>query len=61
MSGCRHKMKILKCKECSGMFCTRCIQLENHSCPQLAKRIDTEKQNLEKKLIKVVAQKIIPI
>ena len=58
---CRHKSKILKCKECTHMFCVNCIQLEKHSCPKLAERISKEKDKLEKTLVKVVAQKVIPI
>jgi len=61
MGACPHKMKILKCNECLAMCCARCIQLESHSCPRLAARIIEEKQNLEKKLIKVVASKVVPI
>jgi hypothetical protein len=43
------------------MFCVNCIQLEKHSCPKLAERISKEKDKLEKTLVKVVAQKVIPI
>jgi len=43
------------------MFCTGCIQLENHSCPKLSVRIQYEKEKLEKKLVKVVARKVEPI
>ena len=43
------------------MFCTGCIQLENHSCPKLSERIRNEKEKLEKNLVKVVARKVEPI
>lgn len=43
------------------MFCTGCIQLENHSCPKLSTRIKDEKEKLEKSLVRVVARKIEPI
>jgi len=55
---CLHKNKILKCRECSGSFCSRCIQLEVHFCPKLDERTKIEKENLANKLVKVVAPKI---
>jgi hypothetical protein len=55
---CSHKNKFLKCRECSGAFCYKCIQLEAHFCPKLDERSKIEKENLEKKLIKVVAPKV---
>ena len=55
---CTHKNKFLKCRECSGAFCARCIQLEAHFCPKLDERTKIEKENLAKKLVKVVAPKI---
>lgn len=61
MTMCRHKMKILKCNECNGMFCPSCIQLEIHKCSFLDNKIKTEREILEKNLVKVVALKIQPI
>ena len=58
---CHHKNRILKCRECFGDYCTRCIQLEVHMCPKLDERSKIEKENLSKKLIKVVAPKISAI
>ena len=55
---CVHKNKILKCRECSGSFCAKCIQLEVHFCPKLNERTKIEKENLANKLVKVVAPKI---
>jgi predicted nucleic acid binding AN1-type Zn finger protein len=55
---CLHKNKILKCRECSGSFCAKCIQLEVHFCPKLDERTKIEKENLARKLVKVVASKI---
>jgi predicted nucleic acid binding AN1-type Zn finger protein len=55
---CVHKNKILKCRECSGSFCAKCIQLEVHFCPKLDERTKIEKENLASKLVKVVAPKI---
>lgn len=55
---CAHKNKFLTCRECSGAFCARCIQLEAHFCPKLDERTKIEKENLAKKLVKVVAPKM---
>lgn len=58
---CKHKPKFFKCRECEGMFCARCIQLEVHECSKLETRSKNEKDILEKKLVKVVAAKVTPI
>lgn len=58
---CPHKPKILKCRECQRAFCSRCIQLEVHFCPKLDERSKNEKENLAKKLVKVVAPKVAAI
>lgn len=55
---CRHKNRFLTCRDCTGNFCARCIQLEAHMCPKLDERARTEKENLAKKLVKVVAPKV---
>jgi hypothetical protein len=55
---CTHKNKILKCRECEGVFCCRCIQLEAHECPKLDERTRIEKENLSKKLVKVTTPKV---
>ena len=55
---CRHKNRFLKCKGCDGHFCAKCIQLEVHVCPKLDERSKIEKENLSRKLVKVVAPKI---
>ena len=58
---CPHKPKFLTCKECTGNFCAKCIQLEVHFCPNLETRLKTERENLSKKLVKVVAPKLVKI
>lgn len=55
---CQHKNRFLKCRECEGNFCAKCIQLEVHFCPKLDERTKIEKENLSKKLVKVVAPKV---
>ena len=56
---CKHKNRFLTCRECSGSFCCKCIQLEVHACPKLDERLKTEKENLSKKLVKVEAPKVL--
>jgi hypothetical protein len=56
---CKHKNRFLKCRECEGSFCCKCIQLEVHCCPKLDARSKIEKENLAKKLVKVEAAKIV--
>jgi hypothetical protein len=56
---CAHKNKFLKCRCCFGNFCSKCIQLEVHACPKLAEQSQIEKENLSKKLVKVVAPKVL--
>ena len=56
---CKHKNRFLKCRECAGSFCCKCIQLEVHMCPKLDDRTRIEKENLSKKLVKVVAPKVL--
>jgi len=58
MTSCTHKNKFLKCRECEGFFCYKCIQLEVHSCPKLDERSKNEKDNLANKLVKVIAPKV---
>lgn len=58
MGGCIHRPRFLTCRECDESFCSRCIQLEVHACPKLDERSKIEKENLSKKLVKVVAPKV---
>lgn len=59
---CRKKgLLTLKCRDCSGEFCTGCIQLETHMCPMLSARKQIEKNDLSSKLVKVEASKVIKI
>ena len=57
----RNKGIQLTCRDCTGKFCTGCIQLEVHNCPKLSQRIETEQTILEKKLVKVEGLKILKI
>lgn len=59
MSQCKHKNKILTCKECSAKCCARCIQLEAHACPMLLARVKAAREELAKALPKIQAPKVI--
>ena len=58
---CSHKNRFLKCRECEGAYCSKCIQLEIHSCPKLDERSKNEKNKLSENLVQIVAPKIIKI
>ena len=61
MSFCRHKNKILTCKDCKMNCCVSCIQSEAHSCPMLEARIQSAREELAKKLPKVEAPKVVKV
>ena len=48
-------MAILQCKYCKNNFCSKCIQIDTHSCSCIAEKILESKNNLAKNLPKVVA------
>jgi hypothetical protein len=56
---CLHKNKTLTCSKCSERVCARCVQLEVHGCAGLAAAKERERQALEKKLVKVMASKVV--
>ena len=55
---CFKKRITVKCMSCECMFCTACIQLEEHSCKCLHKKIENELLTIEKRNIKVESKKI---
>lgn len=58
---CKKKGIPIECNYCPGKYCSRCINLDEHSC--LGKHIKQENEikNLEKKLITVRAAKVSEI
>ena len=58
---CKKKPYLLKCKECFCQFCSNCIQMEVHACPNLAARKEKLLNELNSKLVKVVAPKLSKI
>lgn len=55
---CLKKRITIKCLTCECMYCTGCIQLEEHGCKNLHKKIETELKIIEKRNVKVEASKI---
>jgi len=51
---CKGLLK-LYCKHCTGKFCTKCILLERHQCIGLE---DKCKEDLRKRLVKVITRKV---
>ena len=58
MSQCKHKNKILTCRDCSAKCCAKCIQLEEHACPMLLARVKISREELAKALPKIQAPKV---
>jgi hypothetical protein len=56
---CQKKGFHLTCRECHEQFCTGCIQLEVHHCPNIKKRLEIEKELLGKKLVQIKSEKIL--
>ncbi|NBX48793.1 hypothetical protein EBT25_02415 [bacterium] len=44
----RRQRLIMPCKSCTGKFCSACIQLEIHVCPELSARKQLEREKLER-------------
>jgi predicted nucleic acid binding AN1-type Zn finger protein len=57
-SWCSKKTMTLKCKGCSGLFCTRDIQLEAHTCTGIQSVKLKTLEKLEHDMPVVVAPKI---
>jgi hypothetical protein len=43
---------------CEYMYCTGCIQLEEHKCKLIHKKIENERLTIEKRNIKIESKKI---
>ena len=61
MYACKHKNKILQCKDCKIQCCVKCIQPETHVCPMLHARILAAREELAKSLPKIIAPRVPPI
>lgn len=49
----------VECLSCKKIFCTGCIQIEEHKCECVQIKIQNEIKNLEKKLPNVTLKKKI--
>jgi predicted nucleic acid binding AN1-type Zn finger protein len=58
--GRRHRL-VMPCKLCTGKFCSGCIQLEVHACPELSAKKALELEKLSNANPLVVASKVIRI
>ena len=60
-NNCKKKGIPMDCKYCPGKFCSTCINLEKHDCEGLVYKLENCRKLLEKKLIPVVAPKVVKI
>ena len=56
---CLKKRITIECLSCKKLFCTACIQIEEHKCECIKLKIENELKNLEKKLPQVQIKKKI--
>jgi hypothetical protein len=54
----RKKGVVLKCSSCESMYCPGCIQLEEHKCKNIHKKIESELLVLEKRNVKIESKKV---
>lgn len=61
--GCAKCVKGLKltCKFCKGEFCSRCILLEIHGCPNLKEKVTSQLENLKNLNRAVTTSKLLKI
>lgn len=59
---CKKKGIPIPCKHCEKSFCSKCIQLEIHNCEGIQKKLDIERENLDRKInIDVIRKKVQPL
>ena len=57
----RRQRLVMPCKLCTVKFCSGCIQLEVHTCPELSAKKMIERENLNKSNPVITSQKIVKI
>jgi predicted nucleic acid binding AN1-type Zn finger protein len=57
----RRQRLVMPCKLCTGKFCSGCIQLEVHSCPELSAKKALELEKLSNANPVVVSSKVVKI
>ena len=58
---CKSKGSYLNCKYCNNVYCTRCLQIENHECKQSELCIQEKKRILKETLTTSINLKTIKI
>ena len=58
---CKKKGIPIDCNYCPGKYCSSCINLEEHTCEGIICKQENSRKLLEKKLITVVAPKVVKI
>lgn len=56
---CKRKRITIQCLTCKGMYCSGCIQLEEHECKKIQEKIALEKSVIEKRNVKIEPSKKI--
>ena len=57
----RRQRVVMPCKLCTGKFCSGCIQLEVHMCPELSAKKAMERTKLTQDNPVVVSPKVVKI
>lgn len=57
----RRQRLVMPCTSCTNKFCSACIQLEVHACPELSAKKMLEREKLLKTNPVVVSSKIVKI
>ena len=57
----RRQRLVLQCTSCTNKFCSACIQLEVHACPELSAKKMLEREKLIKTNPVVTSSKIVKI
>lgn len=61
-SRCKHtKIVPLNCRWCSGQFCTSCVAVDIHACPQTDKKDHKDLCVLKSALPEIRAEKVAKI
>lgn len=55
---CNRKKITIKCISCSANFCSGCIQLEIHKCPEIDMKIKKELEIISTRNKKIVSSKL---
>ena len=54
---CKRKRIVVNCLTCKHMYCSGCIQIEEHNCEKIDEKIKKELEAISKKNQKLIASK----